>query len=112
MTRSIALPGLGHWTLGRRAEAVSRFVIAVWLLGAAVMILTAGSTTLGAVALAAVFLVAFLVLWATSALDAYRIASGVDPLVSQRMLLWGSAAVVLASVLVGAIMILPTGGGR
>jgi hypothetical protein len=110
--RSLVLPGLGHWSLGRRADALSRFVISAWSLGAALMILTTGASSRGPLALVTVFLLALGALWASSALDAYRIASGLDPIVSQRMLLWGSAGLVLFSVVIGALLILPSGGGR
>jgi hypothetical protein len=40
-------------------------------------------------------------------LDAYRIAKGEDPVVSTRMLLWGSAALVVLSTLIATLVTLP-----
>jgi hypothetical protein len=109
--RSALVPGLGHWALGRRGDAIARFVLAIWFTGAAVSVLASGSGTAGAAAFAIVFVVAALALWASSALDAYLIASGRSPLVTPRVLLWAIAIVVLAAVLVGTLLIIPSARG-
>lgn len=109
--RSALVPGSGHWALGRRGDAVARFVLAVWFVGAAVTVLAGGSGTTGALAFAIVFVGAALALSATSALDAYLIASGRSPLVTARVLLWAITVVVLASVLVGTLLVIPSARG-
>ena len=109
--RSALVPGLGHWALGRRGDAIARFVLAIWFTGAAVSVLASGSGTAGAAAFAIVFVVAALALWASSALDAYLIALGRSPLVTPRVLLWAIAIVVLAAVLVGTLLIIPSARG-
>jgi hypothetical protein len=109
--RSALVPGLGHWALGRRGDAVARFVLAVWFDGAAVTVLAGRPGTTGAVAFAIVFVGAALALSLSSALDAYRIASGRPPLVTARMLLWGITIVVLATVLIGTLLVIPSARG-
>jgi hypothetical protein len=113
LMRSALLPGLGHWSLGRRADAVARFVLVAWLFGTATALLAARSgRALGPVStLVALFVGSLAALWVTSAWDAHRIASGRDPLVTARTLLWGSVAVLMVSALVGTLVILPAARG-
>jgi hypothetical protein len=47
-----------------------------------------------------------------SAIDAYRIASGEEPLVSSRGLLWASAGLVVLSVLIARFVTLPSPVGN
>jgi hypothetical protein len=62
-----------------------------------------GSTAL----LFSLFLVASLVAWSTSAVDAYRAASGVQPLVAPRTLLWGLVGLILLAVALATAVALP-----
>jgi predicted RNA-binding Zn-ribbon protein involved in translation (DUF1610 family) len=107
---SLVLPGLGHWKLGRKGDAVARFVLFGWSFGTLCVLIASriGKGGLGATAgLFALFAGASFALYALSALDAYRIAKGEDPVVSTRMLLWGSAALVVLSTMIATLVTLP-----
>lgn len=113
---SLALPGLGHWKCGRPLDGIVWMAISLWTVGTVVLMFLSrtGSSGLGpTIPLLIVFLVAIVVLWVTSALDAYRIASGVRPLVTSRALLWGSVAlVVLSVVLLATLVVVPASRAR
>lgn len=107
---SMALPGLGHWKLGRRADAVARVVMFAWAFGALLVLLVSrfGSGGLGpTLPLFLLFLGSAVAIYVLSAVDAYRIASGETPLVGSRTLLWASAGVVVLSVLLASFVTLP-----
>lgn len=107
---SLAFPGLGHWRLGRKGDAVARFVVFAWAFGALLVLLASrfGKGGLGpTLPLFTVFLLGSAVVYASSALDAYRLASGERPLVSSRALLWGSVGMIVVSVLVATLITLP-----
>jgi ribosomal protein L40E len=107
---SLALPGLGHWRLGRKGDAVARSVVFAWAFGALVILLVSrfGKGGLGPTfPLFVVFLLGSASVYATSALDAYRIASGEQPLVSSRALLWGSVGLIVLSVFIATFVTLP-----
>jgi RNA polymerase subunit RPABC4/transcription elongation factor Spt4 len=112
---SLLFPGLGHWRAGRAFDGVARMVLFVWTFGTVVVIAMsrAGKGGLGTTApLFGLFLLASLGLYVTSALDAYRIASGEDPLVSSRVLLWASVGLVLLSTMLATFLTLTaTRGG-
>jgi hypothetical protein len=101
------LPGLGHWRLRRKADAVARFVLFLWTFGTLAVIVVSrfGKGGLGpTLPLVALFAFAALVVYVLSAVDAYRLARGDDALVSSRTLLWGSAALVISSVLLATML--------
>lgn len=107
---SMVYPGLGHWKLGRRADAVARVVMFSWSLGTLLILLVSrfGKGGLGPTfPLVVLFLGAASALYASSAIDAYRLASGDPPLVSSRALLWASAGLVVLSVLIASLVTLP-----
>ena len=107
---SLVFPGVGHWKLGRRADAVARFILFGWTFGTLVVLLISrfGKGGLGVVLpLFVLFATSSFAIYALSALDAYRIARGEDPVVSSRALLWGSAAIVVLSVLLATLVTLP-----
>ena len=111
---SLVLPGLGHWKLGRKGDAVARIVLVVWVVGAALALAVARSGK-GLGPLASLFLLfvgSALILWLVSALDAYRIASDERPLVSARMLLWASAGLIVASTVLATLIALPAARGQ
>jgi ribosomal protein L40E len=112
---SLLLPGLGHWRAGRAFDGVARMVLFAWTFGTLVVIALsrAGKGGLGKTApLFGLFLVASLGLYVTSALDAYRITSGEQPLVSSRVLLWASVGLVLLSTMLATLLTLTaTRGG-
>jgi ribosomal protein L40E len=107
---SMLWPGLGHWKLGRRTDAVARIVIFGWAFGALLVVLVSrfGKGGLGPTfPLFVLFLGASLMIYVVSALDAYRLAAGDTPVMSSRALLWTSAALVFLSVLIATFVTLP-----
>jgi len=112
---SLLFPGIGHWRCGRTLDGVARAVMFAWVFGALVVLLLsrAGKGGLGATfPMFGLFLAASAALYALSAVDAYRIAGGEAPLVSTRMLLWGSVAVLVLSVVFASLVMLPAVRGR
>jgi hypothetical protein len=107
---SMLWPGLGHWKLGRGTDAVGRFVMFAWSFGALVILLVSrfGKGGLGpTLPLFAVFLGASVLIYVVSAMDAYRLAAGDEPLMSSRTLLWTSAGLVFLSVVIATFVTLP-----
>ncbi len=107
MLWSLAFPGLGHLRCGKAIDGVARAVLFLWTGGLALLLVLSrsGKGGLGPIgALIALFLLAALVVYATSALDAHRLASGEPPLVSSRVLLWGSAGLMVLSVVLAAAL--------
>jgi hypothetical protein len=107
---SLVFPGLGHWKLGRRADAVARFVLFGWSFGTLCVLIASrvGKGGLGpTTALFLLFAGSSLAIYVLSALDAYRIAKGEEPVVSTRVLLWGSAGLVVLSTLIATLVTLP-----
>src|ERR671920_649708 len=84
---SLVLPGLGHWKLGRKGDAIARFVLFGWSFGTLCVLIGSriGKGGLGpTAALFALFASASLAIYALSVLDAYRLAKGEEPVVSTR----------------------------
>jgi Double zinc ribbon len=111
---SLVLPGLGHWKLGRKGDAVARIVLFVWSFGSALMLAFVRSGK-GLGPLASLFLLfigSTLILWLVSALDAYRIASDERPFVSARKLLWASAGLIVVSTVIATLVALPAARGQ
>lgn len=107
---SMLWPGLGHWKLGRRTDAVARFVMFAWAFGALMVLLVSrfGKGGLGpTLPLFVLFLGASLMIYVVSAIDAYRLAAGDAPVMSSRTLLWTSAGLVFLSVLIATFVTLP-----
>jgi hypothetical protein len=113
MLWSLALPGLGHWKVGLRADAVARMVLFVWTLGT-VLVVTASRSGSGfgsSTPLFALYLGSATAIYVLSAIDAARAADGRPPVVSSRVLLWASAALVLASIALATLVTLPAARG-
>jgi hypothetical protein len=107
---SLLWPGLGHWKAGYRADAIARIVLFAWTFGALSVLLVSrfGKGGLGVtLPLFLLFAASAGSVYAISAVDAYRVAAGRDPVVSSRALLWGSAALVVLSVLIATFLTLP-----
>jgi ribosomal protein L40E len=107
---SMLWPGLGHWKLGRRADAVARGAMFAWAFGALMVVLVSrfGRGGLGPTfPLFALFLGASLMIYVVSAVDAYRLAAGDAPLMGSRTLLWTSAGLVFLSVVIATFVTLP-----
>ena len=108
---SMVFPGLGHWKLGRKADAIARFAMFGWSFGA-LMVLVVSRIGKGGFGptfpLFVLFAFASAAIYVASAVDAYRIASGEEPLVNSRTLLWASAGLVVLSVLIASFVTLPS----
>jgi hypothetical protein len=113
MAWSLLWPGLGHWKAGRRLDGVARMALFGWTFGAVVVFLVSrpeegfGSS----VALFALFVVASVMLYVVSAVDARRVAAGEEPFASSRLLLWASVGLVVISVMLATLLTLPAARG-
>jgi hypothetical protein len=86
-----------------------------WTFGTVLVLLVSRSGTGGlgpAASLFWLFLAASVALYASSAGDARRIASGEEPLVSSRVLLWCTVGLVVLSILLATFLALPAAQGR
>jgi hypothetical protein len=106
---SAALPGLGHWALGKTGAAAARAILFVWTVGLSVLLLARPPATgRGAVrAVCVVFLVAAAVIWIVSMMETMRLAEGDErPLVPPQTFTWLTAglSIVLMLGLLGAAM--------
>ncbi|HSJ51441.1 MAG TPA: Ran-binding zinc finger domain-containing protein [Actinomycetota bacterium] len=110
---SLVFPGLGHWKVGRRADAVARMVLFVWTFGTVLLILVSRSGRgIGSfLPLLVLYLCAAVAVYALSAVDAGRAASSRDPVVSSRAHSWVSAALVLVSIVMATFVALPAARG-
>lgn len=97
---SLVFPGLGHRALGRSAEGLARAVVFLWTVGMGLAILaTAGGEGAGPFrALLLVLFAAAVIVYATTATDARRIARGEEPMMSSRILLYGSTGLMFVIV--------------
>jgi hypothetical protein len=118
---SLLMPGLGHWIAGRRADAVARFALAAWIGGMLVLLVASrGADGFGSVGpLVLLFGMAAAALWTEAAVDAGRVASGLRPMISSRMLLWACVALIGLSIALSTLIALtgfragsPAGGIR
>jgi hypothetical protein len=107
---SLLFPGLGQWKCGRPLDGIARMVAFLVPFGTMLLLVVSrlGRGGLGSTALLfSLFLVASLVAWSTSAVDAYRSASGVAPLIAPRTLLWGLVGLILVAVALATAVALP-----
>ncbi len=106
---SLLFPGLGHRKVGHRPEAVARIVLLAWTFGTLAVLLVSrfGEGRLGpTLPPFALFLTAAAAVYVLSAADAYRAAAGEPPMVGARVLLCGSAALAVLSVLIATFVTL------
>ena len=111
---SLVFPGLGHWKLGHRADAIARFVLFGWTFGTLCVLIVSrlGKGGMGPTfALFVLFASSSALVYALSVLDAYRLAKGEEPVVGTRMLLWSSAGLVILSMLIATLVTLPRARG-
>jgi hypothetical protein len=107
VARSLLFPGLGQVHCGRTADGVARAVLFLWIQGTAtVMLLSRGGSGSAITPIALLFLAVSVMLYATSALDAYRQAAGDAPLLTPRYLLYGTVGLIILSV--GSLFLLVT----
>jgi hypothetical protein len=109
---SLAFAGLGHWRVGLRAEGVARMILFAWTLGTVVIILVSSGGGFGSGwSLFGLYAIAAIGIYVLSAIDAYRAAAGLDPLVPSRMLLWSSAVLILLSIVLATFVTIPAARG-
>jgi hypothetical protein len=99
---SLMFPGLGHRALGRSAEGLARAVVFLWTVGMGLAILaSAGGLSAGPFGpLLVVLFGAAAIVYGTTAADARRIARGDDPVMTSRMLLYGSTGLMFVIVVI------------
>ena len=97
---SLMFPGLGHRALGRGAEGLARAVVFLWTIGMGLAILvSAGGVEAGPFRpLLLVLFAAAAIVYATTAADARRVARGEAPIMTSRMLLYGSTGLMFLIV--------------
>jgi hypothetical protein len=110
---SLLFAGLGHWKAGQRPDGLARIVLFAWTLGTVIVVLSSrsGSGLGSSSSLFFLYLASASAIYVLSAIDAYRAAEGIPPLVSSRVLLWASAALVLASIALATLVTLPAARG-
>jgi hypothetical protein len=105
---SLLFPGLGHWKAGYRLDGLARMVLFVWTFGTVLVLLATRSAGIGTGgALLALYAVSAVAVYVVSAIDARRVASRLEPMVSSRVLLWASVVLVVLSVLMATVLSLP-----
>lgn len=100
MVASLIFPGLGHAAAGRIGEGVSRAVLFLWSLATAVaLVMFHAPKAAGPLGpMAWLFFTATAAVYASSVVDSVRLARGEDQILSSRILLYGSAALVILSM--------------
>jgi Double zinc ribbon len=95
---SLMLPGLGHIQAGRVGEGVARALLFLWWFVGAISLFVFRSPNGPLVPLAGIFLIAAATVYAFSAVDAKRLAHGEAQILPARLLLYGSAVLVMLAV--------------
>jgi hypothetical protein len=103
---SLIFPGLGHLKTGHGADGLARGVLFLLLFAMALLTGLSGSSVGAVLGLFAVFMCLALAVYAGSAYEAYRLASGGEPLVSARTLLWVTVGVILVSIVLLAVTVM------
>lgn len=106
---SAAFPGLGHWSFGEKAPAITRAVLYVWTLGISILLLfrppAAGRGIVRGLGI--VFALSAAGVWLLSLLETMRFAEGDRrPLIPPKALTWFSAALsgtLMLGLLVAAV---------
>jgi hypothetical protein len=102
-TLSLAFPGLGHATAGRVAEGLARAIVFAYMVGTGLAILILGGGSGILLPLTVMSLLAAVGLYGVTAIDAYRLASGDDQILSTRTLLYAGVGMMLLTLVVLAI---------
>jgi hypothetical protein len=105
LTWSLVFPGLGHRLAGRPLDGLARGVLFAVAFMMALLVGFAGVRSGLSFLVFALFLVTGLAVYAGSAYEAYRLASGGELLISSRALLWVLVGVVLVSVVLLALVV-------
>ena len=105
LSASLLFPGLGHHKAGRGLDGLARGVLFTVLAAMAATVVVSGVGSAATFGVFALFLGAALLVYFGSAWEAYHIADGGQAIVSSRMLLWATVAVILASVMLLALSV-------
>jgi hypothetical protein len=109
---SLFFPGVGHMRCGKVMEGVSRAVLFAWALIMGVGLTMAhppsGAGPLGP--LAGLFFMGATGMYVFSAIDAFRLAAGDRQVLSPKVLLYGSAGLVVLSVAALFVLVFKASG--
>jgi ribosomal protein L40E len=98
VVRSLIFPGLGHRALGRSADGLARGVLFAVTFGLGILLAIAAAGSAALVGAFVLFLVAGIVVYAMSAIEAHRLASGGSLLVPTQVLMWVLVGVVFVGI--------------
>ena len=96
--RSLIFPGLGHRALGRGLDGLARGVLFAVTFGLGLLLAIAAAGSAALVGAFILFLVAGIGIYAMSAVEAHRLASGGQPLVPTNVLMWVLVGVVFVGI--------------
>ena len=96
--RSLIFPGLGHRALGRSVDGFARGVLFVVTFGLGLMLAIAAGGSPALVGAFVLFLLAGIGVYAMSAVEAHRLASGGQLLVPTNILMWILVGVVFVGI--------------
>jgi hypothetical protein len=102
---SLIFPGLGHRKAGRGPDGLARGVLFALVLSMTILTGLSGLSTAVGVGIFVLYLVATVVVYVGSAIEASRIAQGGEPFISARQLLWVTVALILGSVALLALSV-------
>jgi hypothetical protein len=103
--RSLVYPGLGHRLVGRELDGFARGVLFTMLLIATLMVAFSGVSSGAVKFLFLLYASATVGVYLMTAFEAARLADGGDLLVSSRILLWVTVAILLVSVVMVSLVI-------
>jgi hypothetical protein len=102
---SLLFPGLGHRAVGRTTDGAVRGIVFALAFGMALLIGVAGVRSGPAFGVFLLLLLSGLGIYVLSAVEAYRLASGGDLLVSSRALMWILVGVIFLAIVMLALAV-------
>jgi len=102
---SLLFPGLGHRLVGRPTDGFARGVTFGLAFGMSLLVGVAGVRSGPALGVFLVLLLTGLTVYVGSAVEAHRLASGGDLLVSSRVLMWILVGVIFLSIALLALAV-------
>lgn len=103
--RSLLFPGLGHRMVGRELDGFARGVLFTMLSIATLMLAFSGVASGSVRTLFLLYASATITVYLVAAIEAARLADGGDLIVSSRVLLWITVAILLVSVVLVSFVI-------
>lgn len=103
---SLLFPGLGHRAVGRTTDGVVRGIVFALSFGMALLLGVAGVRSGPAFAVFLLLLLTGLAVYALSAVEAHRLASGGDLLIPSRPLLWALVGLIFVSIAILALAVM------